>query len=322
MEPATTGTGDESDPSVSLDGQKIAFVNGAADWDLIEVELKSGAISQLLATSRREVFPVWAPSGRQYIYVSNAGGSPAIWLRSTSEGWARMLACEDEGGSVNRSRPRLSPDGQRLAYARLGAKHFIWIANVAGGRAVPLEESSDQHAPAWSPDGQWIVYCRFVDEKWEIAKAPSRGGGQPVRLAVGGCANCQIEWSPDGRWIAYYGAGRLGLVSPDGQTQRLLPGAWPAAWGFSNDGKSIYAVRKSPQRRWQLIRILVPDGAETKLADIPLPADVQLDGFSFHPDGTRFATSTGITRQDIWIMKRSGPDSAPALLRWFRGLYD
>ncbi len=323
VEPVTAGPGEESDPSVSPDGRKIAFGNGAANWDLIEVDLKSGAVSELLATSRREVFPAWAASGRQYVYVSNASGSPAIWLRSTTEGWARKIAGEDKDGSVDRSRPRLSPDGQRLAYARIGARHLIWVASVEGGRAVPLEEeSTDQHAPAWSPDGQWIVYSRYSADRWEVARAPSGGGGKPLRLADGGGTSPLIEWSSDGRWIAYDRAGRVSLVSPDGQIQRQLPGPRPATWGFSKDGKSIYAVRRSAQRTWQLVRIQIPDGPETALAGIPLSADVQLDGFSLHPGGTRFATSTGVTRQDIWIMERRGPRSTPFLLRWFRGLND
>jgi len=313
----TASAGEEQDPSVSPDGQRIAFASGGSDWDLVEGFVDRPATSVLLATSRQEHSPAWAPSGRQYAYVSDAGGIPEIWLRSPAEGWARPVVVGHAEGFLGRSAPRFSPDGQRIAYWRTGLKHLVWISNVAGGREVPLEqESTDQHAPAWSPDGNWIAYARFVAGNWEIAKAPSGGGSQPVRLGEGGESGVIVEWSPSGEWICFGDGSGLHLVSPDGKAQRLLRKIRPPAFGFSKDGSKVYLIRRPSNQGWELAAISVRNGEERKITDLNLPPDAQVAGFSLHPDGQRFATSTGTTKRDIWILE--GFQRSPGWFSWLR----
>ncbi len=55
---------------------------------------------------------------------------------------------------------------------------------------------------------------------------------------------------------------------------------------------------------WQLHASDVDAGAERLLADLDLPVNVgELDGFSLHPDGTRFATSIAKWPYDIWMLE-------------------
>lgn len=56
--------------------------------------------------------------------------------------------------------PRFSPDGRRLAFASdRGGLENLWICDLDGGNArqVSTEKGSTVSAPAWSPDGQWLV---------------------------------------------------------------------------------------------------------------------------------------------------------------------
>ncbi|MBI3696915.1 MAG: PD40 domain-containing protein [Acidobacteria bacterium] len=312
----TGGIGGEQDPSVSPDGRSIAFVAGGTDWDLVEGSLDRAGTSTLLATSRREHSPAWSPSGRQYAYVSDARGVPEIWLRSLAEGWARPLVAGDAEGSLDRSTPCFSPDGQRIAYTRLADKHQVWIVNVAGGPPVPLEqESTDQHAPAWSPDGNWIAYDRFIEGKWEIVKAPSGGGAKPIPLTEGAGFDFK-DWSPTGEWICYVRQDGLRLVSADGKAQKLIRKAVPPAFGFSKDGSKGYIVRPAANQRWELAAIDIRSGEEKKVADLNLPPFSQIRGFSLHPDGKRFATSVGTSKSDIWILE--GFERPSGWLGWLR----
>src|SRR5260370_169238 len=115
-------------------------------------------------------------------------------MRSLAEGWARPFAEGSAEGYLDLGQPRYSPDGQHIAYVRTGARHTVYVSSIAGGSAVPVErDSADQHTPAWSPDGNWIAYTRFVGQNWGVAKAPSRGGGQPVRLGLVGDSACWME---------------------------------------------------------------------------------------------------------------------------------
>ena len=177
-------------------------------------------------------------------HVTNARGTPEIWIRSVEEGWARPVVKRDSEGSVSwqsLGRPSFSPDGQRIVYEVIGTKHTVWVASVADGRGVPLDqESPDQHSPAWSPDGNWVAYQRLQDGKWELVKV-ALGGGKPVRLADATPGGGDITaWSPSGEWIAHVVGETLRLTSADGQTQKTLSGSPPAAFGFSLDAASLY----------------------------------------------------------------------------------
>jgi Tol biopolymer transport system component len=317
VRPIIPSTGEEQDPSVSPDGRRIAFANGSADWDLVEARLDRPETSVLLATSRREHSPAWAPSGLQYAYVSDVSGAYAIWLRSATEGWTRPVVSGHAHGNLARSLPRFSPDGQRLAYVRMGLKHLVWISSLTGGSEVPLEgESADQHGCAWSPDGQWIAYIRLLGGQWEVAKAPSGGEGKPVHLAEGGSESGRIDWSPSGGWIAFAGSDGLYLVSPDGKARRRIGTTSSPAFGFSKDGSKVYLVRRAPNRAWELAAIGVGDGVAAKVSDLNLHSDIEVAGFSLHPDGNRFATAISTAKRDIWILEGFRPPAA--WLGWLR----
>src|SRR5579871_5623553 len=200
----------------------------------------------------------------QFAYVSDASGPPEIWLRSITEAWAVPVVRDSPEGDLGHATPRFSPDGQKLAYVRVGAKHVIWISNLSGGVASPLEqESPDQHAPAWSPDGQWLAYVRYSGSQWEIAKAPAGGGARPVRIALGGNAASKLEWSPSGEWIAFSEGDELRAVSPSGGAAGLLAkGA--ATFTFARDGASVYLVRRGSTHKWELVARSVPGGVESR----------------------------------------------------------
>jgi len=304
----TSSTTGEDFPSVSPDGSRIAFASGSTDFDLVEVPLQGDLVRPLLATSRNEQFPAWAPSGAQYVYSTDAGGTAELWLRSTQEGWARPLLTRGPEGPTEWNkleRPVFSPDGQKIAYDIMGTHHAIWISPVAGGRPVRLDsQTDDQHGAAWSPDGNWIAYRRVQADKWQLVKTPF-GGGAPVVLVEDTMqAGGETVWTPAGDWILFLTKGNgLHLVSPDGKLTRPLTDYRPAAYGFSKDGSTLYAIRRDSGRKWVLAFLDVRSGKELKTVDLPIPPAANVFGFSLHPDGTRFATSIGVPKSDIWLLE-------------------
>src|SRR4030042_1618523 len=59
--------------------------------------------------------------------------------------------------------PALSPDGTRGAFVsdRDGSEGNIFILNLGSKQVSPLTKEARAGRPAWSPDGQAIVYKRF-----------------------------------------------------------------------------------------------------------------------------------------------------------------
>jgi Tol biopolymer transport system component len=187
--------------------------------------------------------------------------------------------------------------------------HRVWVASVADGRGVPLDTASpDEHSPAWSPDGNWIVYQRLSGAGWELVKVPS-GGGAPVHLGAatpGG--GDHTAWSPAGRWIAHVVTGELRLTSADGTgAERTLEGSPPAAFGFSSDGSRLYTVSRSSSGGWALVTFDVERGEITKRTQLELPSTAAMTGFSLNPDGKSFATAIGVPRHDIWLLEGFEP---------------
>ena len=301
-EPLTTGTGEEREPAISPDGDRMAFASGGAATNLLEASLDGAITRTLLATPRHQYAADWAPSGWQFVYVSDASGVPEIWMRSLAEGWAMPVVRDSPAGRLGFAMPRFSPDGQKLAYVRVGIKHLIWISHLSGGVTVPLEqESADQHAPAWSPDGQWIAYIRYNGSEWELAKASAGGGVRPVRIAVGGGAASTVEWSPAGDWICFSEGDDLRAVPPFGGSPITLARD-VATFTFARDGRSLYLVRRSAGRGWELVPLSLQDGEEGRPVPLALPPEAIVTAARLHPDGRRFVLSVSTWNRDIWVL--------------------
>jgi Tol biopolymer transport system component len=102
--------------------------------------------------------------------------------------------------------------------------------NANGSRLQRLTRgASSEVDPAWSPDGQWIV---FASNRGSPAgrsnynlyiMAPD--GANQCRLTNGAGSYRQPAWSPDGSWIAYISLleTQAYLIQPDGAQEIPLP---------------------------------------------------------------------------------------------------
>ncbi|WP_418285432.1 prolyl oligopeptidase family serine peptidase [Halorubrum sp. DTA46] len=108
--------------------------------------------------------------------------------------------------------PRVSPDGDRVAFLRRQSngndeyESTVYLVDVDGGDPgrLTLSEGSDAE-PRWSPSGDRIAFTstRGADDDRQQLWVLPLGGGEARRLTdvVGGVS--EIAWSPDGDRIAF-----------------------------------------------------------------------------------------------------------------------
>ena len=132
----------------------VAALAGPASAQDAAVAAKVEALGRINSATS----PTLSPDGRRIAYLSNASGSPQIWVRDLRSGTARQVTnLPDPVGSVF-----WSPTADRLAYTVApggGLNTQIWVANADGTAAKRLTPGGKENSAlyGWTRDGAKLM---------------------------------------------------------------------------------------------------------------------------------------------------------------------
>jgi serine/threonine-protein kinase len=135
--------------------------------------------------------------------VSAAGG---MLLPERSAVWIDRGGKSTPASQIKRSysRPRISPDGKRLALIVEAETYDVWILDFSRDSLTRLSFGKDDGDPVWSPDGKRVAYSSSQAGSYNLYVRASDGSGSEERLTTGGDhASVPSSWSPDGKILSF-----------------------------------------------------------------------------------------------------------------------
>ncbi len=189
--------------------------------------------------------PRFSPDYKKILYLSYAGRRPQIFVLDVASGRQRLVT-ESPHQTFS---PRWSPDGNHILYSMaVGGNTDIFMVSATGGTPVQLTNNpAIDTGGSFSPDGRRIVFESDRSGTQQIYVMNVDGSSQE-RISFGEGQHATPEWSPKGDLIAFTkiggGAFRVGVMTPGGQSERVLTNAWQdEAPTWSPNGRVIQFFR-------------------------------------------------------------------------------
>ncbi len=297
----------------SPDGEWIAFISTRGGSRDVWIKPAAGGDARQLTTDPNyDRYLEWSPNGNLLTFMSNRADCWNLYSVDPfgpAEETVRQVTTAAD--SVMRGQFGWSPDGRELIYeAKKGEGSVLRILDVSTRAIRTLETGFPRsNNPAWSPDGEWIVFTGSTEDRkdnnlWVIPAT----GGSPRRLTEHPRAGSP-DWSPDGKWIAFNssrtGVRDLYLSAVDGSAEIQLTDTpsyevWPS---WSPDGRRIsFTWHITLNELWAI------DLEEGEAATIGGDLDIAPGkGASWSPDGGEVAVARfGAEGPDLWRVKVDG----------------
>jgi dipeptidyl aminopeptidase/acylaminoacyl peptidase len=335
-----------SDPQVSPDGSRVAFVLRKTDLDANKgrtdiwvVNADGSGLRRLTSDPANDSNPRWSPDGKTIWFLSTRGGSSQVWKISLDGGEAEAVTREP----LDVSALQVSRDGKRLAYAM----------DVFPGTTPEETKKRLDDLQARKATGR--IYERLFVRHWDSWKdgrrshvfvGPADGGNRGADGAPGTDvmksvdADCpskpfggpeDFTFAPDGKSIVFAAkdVGREEAWSTDfdlyvvpidaSKAPVCLTDANPAVDTnpvFSPDGKTLaYRAMSRPGYEADAYRIMLMAWTEPPGKPVAISWDRSPETLAWSPDGkTIYATAEQTGQRSVFAVPTAGREVGPAIV--------
>ena len=254
----TEGTSFLHWPSISPDGEWVAFSRGQGNANIYKMRLEGGEPVQLTFFDADSGSPAWSPDGRQLAFASNQGNSYQVWIVKADGSGPRAFSDtrSRKGGAL------IWAPNSEILYQLPGNRNFHFLdPETAEEKPLVKDESVGWiFYPRYSLDGRKIaVHWNRIDDPrgrrpgiWIVSLEDSVERFIPQTRDFSRI----IGWSPDGNWIyshASFGGNTVHAVAVDGGQSRTLftmPGTILGGTITPDGRKIVCSVLESKSDVW------------------------------------------------------------------------
>ncbi len=199
-------------PGISANGQYMAFFSRRSDSEGLSLydftrPLMPQAIFPRLTNfieDGRGSAPSWSPSGGSLAFSSDRESDRRMRVYITTppdRNNDRSLGFGEDPAWG------LTSDGQSLVVYKgtdeTGNNPGLWLAGDDGIKLKQLTTNGNDRRPAWSPDGQYVVFMRQLEgDNWDLYRVRVADGSE-IRLTNNPAQDGLPTISPDGQWVAF-----------------------------------------------------------------------------------------------------------------------
>ncbi len=195
-----------SEYAIAPEGKEVAYV---VRGEIFVTRFPDGGLStNLTNTTEPEEGLVWSKDGKSLIYVGERNGQTDLFLVSSDDSNEPRLRRTNRHKHepltktpVSETSPKLSPDGNWLAFQR--GQGDLVVMNMETREERTLVSSWNLGNIVWSPDSRWLAYDmsdeNYNSDVWVV----SREGGEPVNISRHPRNDSAPSWSADGRALVF-----------------------------------------------------------------------------------------------------------------------
>jgi Tol biopolymer transport system component len=316
----TNFAGEELQPSISPDGDTLAYVSSeAGDANIYLLRVGGQNPINLTEGSRDDDYqPAFSPDGELIAFRSEREGGGIFLMGATGES-ARRLS--DFGYS-----PSWSPDGKQIVVC--SEKNLdpwnrfppssLWLIEVATGQRRKIHDG-DAVQPQWSPNGNRIAFWglpRLSGER-DIGSIAAAGGDLQW-VTTDPAFDWNPVWSADGSYLYFAsdrgGSMNLWRVPMDPETGRSVgdpeavttPSRYVNGLAIPREGKKIVFVSSDYRSN---IQRLAFDPDRERVAGGPYPVTrgtVESGACNLSPDGQWIVYTTYRGQEDLFVIQADG----------------
>lgn len=286
-----------SAPKWFPDSKRVAFLSRVwpdlASWEEQGKRLKERKESKMTARvwDRMPIryWDRWIDDRQAHVYtIALEGGEPAAVTLGTG-----LELPKPEIGTDSYD---VSPDGKEIAFVAdvdatgLDSNYDVFVVPATGGKAenVSAENTADDFAPLYSPDGRTLAFLRqtikgFYADRARLVLRARHAGTNRVATEAWDRSVRGLVWAADSKslWASIDDAGNDRVYRIDAATgaptavtkERSFTGL-----ALSRDGKTLVALRQGFSEPATLVRLDPATGGATKLTTFN---DALLEGVAF-----------------------------------------